>query len=361
MSRAADAGQQPAAKRQRKECESQTYTAQRILGKGSYGTVYQAQVLETGEIVAIKCMRLQEREREIQVLKELAGHPNIIAIKGSFLSDDGSGNQHEQRLNVVLEYAADTLHRIIKHYNRISQRMEVFYVRLFSYQLLRSLLWCHSKSIVHCDVKPQNLLVDGRDKTLKLCDFGTSKRLVPEDEGLRCYICSRYYRAPELILGSLGFTSAIDLWSAGCVIGEMILGQPMFTGKEGINQLNEIIHVIGTPTAADLQAMNPAYPRYEFQPAIEPLPWTSVFDQDVQRIPSNVHDLVGSLLKYSPSQRICPLSALLHPTFDQLRAKDHPAAKNLFNFRKDELWHASEADKKKLIPSWYRPPAQPSP
>merc|ERR1712232_426616 len=117
-------------------------------------------------------------------------------------------------------------------------------------------------------------LIDGRDKTLKLCDFGTSKRLVPDDESLRCYICSRYYRAPELILGCMGFTSAIDLWSSGCVIAEMILGQPIFTGKEGINQLNEIIHVLGTPTQSDLKALNPAYPPYVFNPSLPPIKWS---------------------------------------------------------------------------------------
>eukprot|EP00971_Amphidinium_carterae_P069003 1366104-Amphidinium_carterae.1 len=118
--------------------------------------------------------------------------------------------------------------------------MEEKYIKLYSYHLLRGLGFIHGRGIVHCDIKPQNLLLDGKSHSLKLCDFGTAKRMSLKEQG-RPYVCSRYYRAPELILGSTTYTTPVDLWSAGCVFGEMIIGQPLFTGKDGINQLVEII------------------------------------------------------------------------------------------------------------------------
>merc|ERR1711865_1108226 len=123
------------------------------------------------------------------------------------------------------------------------------HVKLYAYQLMRALAFIHCKGIVHCDVKPQNLLLDGNSQTLKLCDFGTARRLVFGEKSMS-YVCSRYFRAPELILGSTTYSTPVDLWSAGCVFGEMILGQPLFTGRDGIDQLLEIIKVVGTPTPA---------------------------------------------------------------------------------------------------------------
>jgi len=238
-----------AAKRRRTdelpELETRTYTTQRILSKGSFGVVYQSHVLETNETVAIKSIRLQEKDREVQVLKELNGHPNIVCLKGAFLSNEGPGT--EKKLNLVLEFLSDTLHRVIKHYNQVRKTMDQHFVKLYTYQMLRALAFIHCRGIVHCDVKPQNLLLDGKSHTLKLCDFGTARRLVFGEKSLS-YVCSRYYRSPELILGSTNYSTSVDLWSAGCVFGEMILGQPLFTGKDGINQLVEIIKVIGTPT-----------------------------------------------------------------------------------------------------------------
>lgn len=328
------------------EYESCTYTAQRVLGKGSFGVVYQAQVMETGEIVAIKASRLleQEKDREVQVLVELNGHPNIVGFRGVFLSNDGPNG--ETRLNLVLEFLADTVHRVIKHYNSLSKTMDHDYVRLYMYQLLRGLNFVHSKGIVHCDVKPQNLLLDGRTHTLKVCDFGTAKRMV-YGQPLRAYVCSRYYRAPECILGSTEYTTAVDLWAAGCVLGEMLLGQPLFTGKDGIDQLLEIIKVRGTPTAQELAAMNPQYPPHEFSPKVEPLPWDRVFRM---MSPREANELADSMLRFDPQARLPPLHAMMHRFFGPLRVEEHPINKTLFNFAEEELWSLAPSDRSKLMP-----------
>ena len=128
--------------------------------------------------------------------------------------------------------------------------------------------------ICHRDIKPQNLLVDGATNVLKLCDFGSAKRLVTGEPNV-AYICSRYYRAPELIFGATDYTVSIDIWSMGCVVAETILGQPLFPGESGVDQLVEIIKVLGTPTREQLHTMNPNYTEFRF-PQIKAHPWNKV-------------------------------------------------------------------------------------
>lgn len=142
------------------------------------------------------------------------------------------------------------------------------------YQLFRSLAYIHSLGICHRDIKPQNLLLDPDTGVLKLCDFGSAKHLVKGEPNVS-YICSRYYRAPELIFGAIDYTTKIDVWSAGCVLAELLLGQPIFPGDSGVDQLVEIIKVLGTPTKEQIKEMNPNYTEFKF-PQIKSHPWQQV-------------------------------------------------------------------------------------
>lgn len=117
--------------------------------------------------------------------------------------------------------------------------------------------------ICHRDIKPQNLLIDPESAVLKLCDFGSAKFLVRNEPNVS-YICSRYYRAPELIFGATNYTNSIDVWSAGTVLAELLLGQPIFPGDSGVDQLVEIIKVLGTPTKQHIHEMNPDYKEHTF-------------------------------------------------------------------------------------------------
>ncbi|KAG8061662.1 hypothetical protein GUJ93_ZPchr0003g17922 [Zizania palustris] len=109
---------------------------------------------------------------------------------------------------------------------------------------------------------------------LKLCDFGSAKVLVKGEPNIS-YICSRYYRAPELIFGATEYTTAIDIWSAGCVLAELLTGQPLFPGESGVDQLVEIIKILGTPTREEIKCMNPNYTEFKF-PQIKAHPWHKV-------------------------------------------------------------------------------------
>ena len=177
-------------------------------------------------------------------IMRLVDHCNIVLIKHCFYT---TNEKEDVYLNLVLEYVPDTVFRISKHYAKQGQRMPNIFVKLYVYQMCRALHHIHTKGICHRDIKPQNLLVNTQTHQLKLCDFGSAKVLVRGEPNIS-YICSRYYRAPELIFGATDYSSAIDIWSVGCVMAELMLGQPLFPGESGIDQLVEIIKVLGTPT-----------------------------------------------------------------------------------------------------------------
>lgn len=175
------------------------------------------------------------------------------------------------------------------------------------YQLLRSLHYIHSVGICHRDIKPQNLLIHPTTGVLKLIDFGSAKILVPGEPNVS-YICSRYYRAPELIFGATNYSTAIDVWSTGCVMAELMLGQPLFPGESGIDQLVEIIKVLGTPTREQIKTMNPNYMEHKF-PSIRKHPFSKVFRP---RTAPDAIDLIEKLLEYTPGDRLTAVEAMVH-------------------------------------------------
>ena len=122
--------------------------------------------------------------------------------------------EEELYLHVVMDFIPETVYRVMKHYNRMKQPVPILLVKLYTYQMFRSLAYIHAKGICHRDIKPQNLLVDPSIHVLKLCDFGSAKKLVKGEPNVS-YICSRYYRAPELIFGATDYTPSIDIWSTG--------------------------------------------------------------------------------------------------------------------------------------------------
>lgn len=330
-----------------------SYMAERVVGQGSFGIVFQAKCLETGETVAIKKVLQDKRykNRELQTMR-LLDHPNIVSLKHCFFS---TTDKDELYLNLVLEYVPETVYRVAKHYSRANQRMPLIYVKLYTYQICRALAYIHGVvGVCHRDIKPQNLLVNPHIHQLKLCDFGSAKVLVKGEPNIS-YICSRYYRAPELIFGATEYTTAIDMWSVGCVLAELLLGQPLFPGESGVDQLVEIIKVLGTPTREEIKCMNPNYTEFKF-PQIKAHPWHKIFHK---RMPPEVVDLVSRLLQYSPNLRCTALEACIHPFFDELRDQNSRLPNGrplppLFNFKPQELKGASLELLAKLIPEHAR-------
>jgi len=313
-----------------------SYTDTKVIGNGSFGVVYQAKLCDTGEMVAIKKVLQDKRfkNRELQIMRRL-DHCNIVSLLYFFYT---SGEKKDEiYLNLVLEYIPETVYKVARQYSKQKQTIPVIFIKLYMYQLFRSLAYIHSSGICHRDIKPQNLLLDPDSGILKLCDFGSAKNLVRGEPNVS-YICSRYYRAPELIFGATDYTTSIDVWSAGCVFAELMLGQPIFPGDSGVDQLVEIIKVLGTPTREEIKEMNPNYTEFKF-PQIKAHPWPKVFRA---RTSPEAIDLVARLLEYTPVSRLTPLQACAHTFFDELRepgtklpsGKDLPV---LFNFTEQEL------------------------
>ncbi len=233
-----------------------------------------------------------------------------------------------------MDYIPENAYKIIKDYSKNKQSVPMILVKLYAYQMFRSLAYIHAIGVCHRDIKPQNLLIDPSTNVLKLCDFGSAKKLIKSEPNV-AYICSRYYRAPELVFGATDYTTMVDVWSAGCVVAEFILGQPLFPGESAIDQLVEIIKVLGTPSRQQILSMNSVYKEYKF-PHIKVHPWHKVFKADT---PKEAIDFVSSVLVYEPTRRPRPVEALLHPFFDELRQADlklpeGKALPALFNFTK---------------------------
>ena len=161
-------------------------------------------------------------------------HPNIVELKAFYYSNGErvslpipilpkaeliARQKDEVYLNLVQEYVPETVYRASRYFNKMKTTMPILEVKLYIYQLFRALAYIHSQGICHRDIKPQNLLLDPATGVLKLCDFGSAKILV-ENEPNVSYICSRYYRAPELIFGATNYTTKI---------GQFLSNNPPFT------------------------------------------------------------------------------------------------------------------------------------
>jgi len=335
-----------------------TYIADRVVGSGSFGVVVRAVIQESNEVVAIKKVLQDKRykNRELQIMQML-NHPNVVRLMDSFYTNGDKPGSDEVFLNLVLEFIPDTVYRVTRHYAKLKQNLPMIFAKLYTYQMIRALNYIHSVGICHRDIKPQNLLLNPTTGILKLCDFGSAKVLIKGEPNVS-YICSRYYRAPELIFGSTTYTSAIDIWSAGCVMAELLLGQPLFPGESGVDQLVEIIKVLGTPTKEEIQAMNSTYTDYKFPP-IKGHPWSKVFRN--RNVPPEAIELITQLLQYTPTKRLKPLEACAHTFFDEIRdvnavlpnGRPLPA---LFNFSESELRDAGQYASK-LVPPHYNPSA----
>ncbi|KAI8621109.1 glycogen synthase kinase 3 [Chytriomyces sp. MP71] len=331
------------------------YVQHKVIGNGSFGVVNHVKVLEPSTSAsrssltnirssediqvsaAIKKVLQDKRfkNRELQIMR-LVSHPNIIGLRAFFYSN--GEKKDEVFLNLVLEYMPETLYRANRNYTKVGQYMPMLIIKLYIYQVIRSLAYIHSLGICHRDIKPQNLLVDPVTGVVKLCDFGSAKILVADEPNIS-YICSRYYRAPELIFGCTNYGVSIDMWSTGCVMAELMLGNPLFAGESSVDQLVEIIKILGTPTSEQVKSMNENYAAYNF-PIIKASPWSKVFRN--RQVPTDFGNLLSRMFEYIPKQRATAMDALSAPFFDDLRQPEAKlpngdALPELFDFSPLEL------------------------
>ena len=332
------------------------YTDYIPIGCGTFGTVYKAKCEQTNQTVAIKRVYqdIRYKNRELQILQEL-NHINVIKIKNYFYTV-GQRKANEKYLNVVMEYFPESLGNVIKNSTEyVKPKLSSLDIKIYAYQMIHALYYLECIGVCHRDIKPQNILINQEMKLLQLCDFGSAKKLNANETNVS-YICSRYYRAPELIFNSEYYTNAIDMWSVGCVIAEMVLGSPLFQGNSSVDQLVEIIKVLGTPNKKQIVEMNCKYKQFCF-PLIKCFTFKEVFEKVNVNIDKCFYDLLKKIFVYEPKQRIKPLNALTHPFFDALRIKGKVSSnvsKILFKFNAVEKEKDCDGViQRELVPNWF--------
>jgi len=287
------------------------FTSTKVVAKGSFGVVFKATLASTGEQVAIKKVLQDPRykNRELQILRMLK-HPNIVDLKNFFYA---KAEQDGVFLNLVMEFIPFTVHYVLKKYMNESKCVPTRVTKVYMYQIFRALEYVHSLGVCHRDIKPHNLLVDTRTHVCKICDFGSAKILQKGQRNV-AYICSRYYRAPELVLDAVEYTTMIDMWSAGCVFAEFFLGNPIFLGRSKTDQLVEIIKILGTPTNEDCKLMNPKH--HGNLPPHKGKPWPQFWGK---KAPPDAIELMSKILCYRPNERLTAAQAMAHGFFDSIK------------------------------------------
>ncbi|XP_021767127.1 mitogen-activated protein kinase homolog MMK2 [Chenopodium quinoa] len=301
----------------------------RPVGRGAYGIVCAAVNSETQEEVAIKKVsnafhnRIDAKRilREIKLLRHM-NHDNVISIRDIIRPPQ---KENFNDVYMVHELVDTDLHQII----RSNQQLTDDHCRYFLYQILRGLKYIHSAGVLHRDLKPSNLLMNA-NCDLKIGDFGLA-RTTSETDFMTEYVVTRWYRAPELLLNCSEYTAAIDTWSVGCILGEIMTREPLFPGKDYVHQLKLVTELIGSPddsSIAFLQSENakryvrqlPQYPRQQLSakfPNASPL----------------AIDLLEKMLVFDPSKRMTVNEALCHPYLAPLHdINEEPICPQPFSF-----------------------------
>lgn len=282
------------------------------LGEGTYATVYKGRNRETGQLVALKEINLDSEEgtpstaiREISLMKELK-HDNIVTLYDVIHT--------ENKLNLVFEYMTRDLKRYMDAYGT-KGALPPQQTKIFMYQLLRGIMFCHDNRVLHRDLKPQNLLINQKG-VLKLGDFGLARAYGIPVNTFSNEVVTLWYRAPDVLLGSRTYNTSIDLWSAGCIMAEMLTGRPLFPGSSNDDELHRIFKIMGTPTeqtwpgVSQLPNYNPDFHVYQPQDLSNIVPQLDAIS----------HDLLVQLLQMRPEMRVSARDALAHPWFAEYNA-----------------------------------------
>ncbi len=296
------------------------FTRLRNLGEGAFGVVYKARNNATGEIVAVKRQKLPIDDygfpltalREVAVLRK-TNHQNIVNLTDVVLSEN------ECTMYLVMEYVDHDLYKLIRD---MIDPFLLVEVKWLLKQLLMGLAHLHDNFLIHRDLKTSNILVT-RNGILKIADFGSSRGISDPPKSYTPGPVTLWYRAPELLMGTQTYGAKIDMWSAGCVFGELLIKKVFFPGESEINQLHKTVRVLGNPNpkiwpdVVNLPGWNMyLLPKY---------PYNRIRQRRYQTHPTELgFQLLTRLLTYDPSKRLSAADALKHPFFSAFPSSLNP-------------------------------------
>nr|CBZ41239.1 CDK1b protein [Oikopleura dioica] len=303
--------------RQKQINDISNYKKLEKIGEGTYGIVYRCKYLPTGQYVAMKKFRLGDEEegipptsvREISLLKELK-HPNIVDLITILVE--------KEKIYLVFEFMPMDLKQYLDSLKSSGKFMREKLVRSYMFQLICGLSFCHSRRILHRDLKPQNLLID-ESGNIKLADFGLARAVsIP----VRVYtheIITMWYRAPEILLGQKNYSTPVDVWSLGAIYAEMTTNKALFPGDSEIDQMFKIFRILGTPSqdcwpdVENLPDFKVEFPKF---PAMGIKKRLLEQNKNLELCAEGL-DLMNSFLKYDPAKRLSMRKAFQHSYFDK--------------------------------------------
>ncbi|KAJ1438908.1 Serine/threonine-protein kinase, active site [Sesbania bispinosa] len=313
------------------------------IGQGTYSSVFRAKEIETGKIVALKKVRFDNFEpesvrfmaREILILRRL-DHPNIIKLEGLITS------RLSCSIYLVFEYME---HDITGLLSRPEIKFSESQIKCYMKQLLSGLEHCHSRGVMHRDIKGSNLLVNN-EGILKVADFGLANfSNSGNKQPLTSRVVTLWYRPPELLLGSTDYGPSVDLWSVGCVFAELLVGKPILKGRTEVEQLHKIFKLCGSPPDEYWKKTKLPHATL-FKPQ---QPYDSCLRETFKDFPASSINLLQTLLSVEPNKRGTASSALSLEYFktkpyacDPSRLPVYPPSKEI------DSKHEEESKRKKI-------------
>lgn len=291
------------------------YEAVQKLGKGAYGIVWKAIDRRSKQVVALKkvfdafhnATDAQRTYREVMFLQELGNHENVIRLRNVIKADNNKD------LYLVFDFMETDLHHVIR-----AKILEEIHKQYIIYQLLKGLKYLHSADLIHRDLKPSNLLIDS-ECHIKIGDFGLARSVNSEEDvgniKLTDYVATRWYRAPEILLGSTKYTKSVDMWSVGCILAELIVGKPIFPGTSTLNQIEKVLELIGMPKPEDIDSVDSQHTRTILN-SIKITKKRS-FSSMFAGASEDALDLLRRLLTFNPNHRLTAEEALKHKYVEQ--------------------------------------------
>ncbi|KAK2389319.1 cyclin-dependent kinase G-2 [Trifolium repens] len=289
------------------------------IDEGTYGVVFRAKDKKTGEIVALKKVKMEKEKegfpltslREINILLSFH-HPFVVDVKevvvGSSLDS----------IFMVMEYMEHDLKGLMEAMRQPFSQSEVKCLML---QLLEGVRYLHDNWVLHRDLKTSNLLLNNKGE-LKICDFGLARQYGSPLKPYTSLVVTLWYRAPELLLGTKQYSTAIDMWSLGCIMAELLAKEPLFNGRNEFDQLNKIFRILGTPNEtiwpgfSKLPQLKANYVKHQYNLLRKKFPATSFTGSPV--LSDSGLDLLNKLLTYDPEKRINAEDALNHEWFREV-------------------------------------------